>query len=689
VDDSLDEWREVTRAELTGDSESSWKVEVCFSTTEASLAVACGRSLRLLRLDTPELERLLNEVEHREEGWQLDAAQIVEVVLSSSRIAPFEVPIEPLLIFETPKQRTWLVMTQRSICIVLDDPSTRRDGNMLQRVMPSKAALPPYARLSNDGTATVAFGTVKGHWLYSPSLHSSPGAIKNAILARVAEARRASKVDAHALLMRPAPFTPSGWAERIDRDSSELRNWLSDLEGEGIAADAVSVVEDARWETLRAAMANLFARADAAPVDSLRTRRLYVYLACNCIALPGDLRLMFAATGPDGISATLLSAFRDYLEQQLERKRYSEIVLLVDGVLESGKASPELSFNPQEGAPLRQPPAGSSFLSALLLSQRSSRGESLASLFLRQIRKQGEEAEWSQALSGALASRLSASQTSLHRIETWQRGPEFLIPGSVGAVGPTPASRPEQAVSALVLPEEPQRASLERGPSVEGASTQVIGAQLAEFTDRVSAEDRKSVSNCLLLAQLAANRSAADQSSDVSAWYDVYSEALRSVGWTVDSMHFSRVQDGGSSEDLHQRLRDILAERLGPQMSATDKILDTLESLKSVDKERPWLTLFNREAVHAKGAKFQLGSVDVDPDGLVRCRLVLVAVEGSRSIAQILFFRSDQANAELRTADCHLSMSLNRLRQIANLVAERVEPFAGNYVAAVGLPASR
>ena len=69
--------------------------------------------------------------------------------------------------------------------------------------------------------------------------------------------------------MLPASFAPSGWAERIDRDSLALRNWLGHLDGGQLAYDAIVVVQDERWESFRAALEDLFDLADAVSVDAL------------------------------------------------------------------------------------------------------------------------------------------------------------------------------------------------------------------------------------------------------------------------------------------------------------------------------------------------------------------------------------------------------------------------------------
>ena len=56
-----------------------------------------------------------------------------------------------------------------------------------------------------------------------------------------------------------------------------------------------------------------------------------------------------------------------------------------------------------------------------------------------------------------------------------------------------------------------------------------VGSQLVEFTGQVPPDVRSIVADSILLAQLAANKAAAD-SSDVFRWYDKYVEVLQHIG---------------------------------------------------------------------------------------------------------------------------------------------------------------
>src|SRR5512137_1437370 len=100
----------------------------------------------------------------------------------------------------------------------------------------------------------------------------------------------------------------------------------------------------------------------------------------------------------------------------------------------------------------------------------------------------------------------------------------------------TPAAR--EFVLSLALPEPaPQLEGVAAAPVTfsDEKEAVAVGTQVAEFSDQVTPAQRASVADCLLLAQLAANKATAQQ-PDLMAWYRKYVEVLQGVGWTVQSM---------------------------------------------------------------------------------------------------------------------------------------------------------
>jgi hypothetical protein len=219
---------------------------------------------------------------------------------------------------------------------------------------------------------------------------------------------------------------------------------------------------------------------------------------------------------------------------------------------------------------------------------------------------------------------------------------------------------------------------LEAAPPVEfGKEPEVVtvGAQLAEFSVAVPPEQRAVVADCLLLAQLAANKATA-MNDDLHAWYDQYLLVLQKLGWLQTSMEFKATEVDDLDAGVHKAILPVLTAMLGPVAAATSMVVTVLKGLQEMDNDNPWITLFDRASSHASGAKFQLGFVDADmAGGTVKVQLVALAIDARRRITQVLFFKFSSDRAKLAVAKGDLSVGADRLQAIRQVVADRVAPF--------------
>src|SRR5262249_20106296 len=95
-----------------------------------------------------------------------------------------------LLFFETKRQHSWLIATERFLILVLDDAETRKGRRLVQRVMPLSEVEPITATIRKDGLGSVGFGRVDlRSWYYSPTLFASPRALEEAVASLVARSR--------------------------------------------------------------------------------------------------------------------------------------------------------------------------------------------------------------------------------------------------------------------------------------------------------------------------------------------------------------------------------------------------------------------------------------------------------------------------------------------------------------------
>jgi hypothetical protein len=119
---------------------------------------------------------------------------------------------------------------------------------------------------------------------------------------------------------------------------------------------------------------------------------------------------------------------------------------------------------------------------------------------------------------------------------------------------------------------------------------------------------------------------------------------------------------------------------LGPAAAATSLVLSVLSGLESMDRDSPWIAMFDRASQHASGAKFQVSHVDASEEGDPRISVLCFGVDAKRIVTQVLFFRFSDDSAELKQAQAGLSMSHARLLASSEGIAGRVRPFVADYV---------
>lgn len=249
---------------------------------------------------------------------------------------------------------------------------------------------------------------------------------------------------------------------------------------------------------------------------------------------------------------------------------------------------------------------------------------------------------------------------------------------------------PIDYVNSLALPEpDPQYEGLEAASVFTTTEDQAVavGAQMAEFSEGVPPALRASVANCLLLAQLAANKAAA-ASTDLMAWYGKYVETLQNTGWLVQTMDLQNKDVADKDLDVNEAIIPVLTAMLGPEVAALSMVIAVLNGLKSMDKDSSWIKLFDRASQHASGAKLQFGFVQMDPNdtALVQVKLLAVAIDAKSTITQVLFFKFSDTSAKLKTADSQLGIEIARLQGLGPAISARVQPFLINNISEIDLP---
>jgi hypothetical protein len=110
----------------------------------------------------------------------LTADSLRTLVSQSGLLPEREEPEKELLIFQTPKQRTWLLATDNFVFILLDDEGTRSKNNVIQTYFEKKKTLPLSFGLEKQ-QGLVKFAAEDTWWYYSLQLFDKTASLLDAV----------------------------------------------------------------------------------------------------------------------------------------------------------------------------------------------------------------------------------------------------------------------------------------------------------------------------------------------------------------------------------------------------------------------------------------------------------------------------------------------------------------------------
>lgn len=207
-----------------------------------------------------------------------------------------------------------------------------------------------------------------------------------------------------------------------------------------------------------------------------------------------------------------------------------------------------------------------------------------------------------------------------------------------------------------------------------GKQALVVNSQLAAFDGEVPLSLRSTISYGLLLGQLAADK-ASPGGIEPLTWFEKYNEVMGRIGWSVTRVEMTEQEISDKNAELHKAIIPVLTTALGPGVAAGAIILAALKGLEDMNKDSPWLTLFQRKSQTVKGAKFGLTAVDAGADGGAQIKTVFFGIKATSTITQVLFVKVATSGATVKNALSETMLSAKVLEDTKDALTAKITPF--------------
>jgi hypothetical protein len=211
----------------------------------------------------------------------------------------------------------------------------------------------------------------------------------------------------------------------------------------------------------------------------------------------------------------------------------------------------------------------------------------------------------------------------------------------------------------------------------------VVGSDIVSFVKGVTPEWREDIANSALLAQLAAKK-AVSSASNIEDWYNAYFDVLVNIGWVLQDRGFTKYSEESQNFQAHEAILQIATSLLAPNPAALAVVKATLDALKSMSANSPWMTIFNRESQSANTARFQVTLVEQGSADQLLVSLMAFGLEAKDTLTQVLFFKYQTSEVTLKHYSGKVTINPGVLSSVREQIKDKIVKYADAYVR--GLP---
>jgi hypothetical protein len=208
----------------------------------------------------------------------------------------------------------------------------------------------------------------------------------------------------------------------------------------------------------------------------------------------------------------------------------------------------------------------------------------------------------------------------------------------------------------------------------------VAGKTLIDYSGTASDAMRSAVSLAMIFAGRVASKGvAADAPED--AWLAAYQGSLKTLGFSVSGAAMQRAEFSKKGLLVHQAIIPFLTIALGGA-GVGPVILAALNNLQAMDKDRPWVTLFDRESRRHESRELHFAAITSDA-ATTTIRQVIARLAYRATTTNILFLKVDDVTAEFESATTQIIGNNELLLALRPKLIARMAADVDSYIAGV------
>lgn len=205
----------------------------------------------------------------------------------------------------------------------------------------------------------------------------------------------------------------------------------------------------------------------------------------------------------------------------------------------------------------------------------------------------------------------------------------------------------------------------------------VSGSNLIQFPKEATPELKSSIALSLLAAQRVATKDSVVRTPQ--QWIDRHNAVLKDLNWLVEGGGKVEATTVNINVAVHDAILPFITAAFGPAAAAGSLILTALGQLKEMDKESPWITLFDRQSQRFDVTEYQFSAVTLTEER-VNLNLAYARFSASFGKTQVLFFKVKDQTATFESAKQSLSTSSSLLLEMNDGLKAKLAGFTKTYI---------